>query len=273
MKRAWPKITKWTTLGSLAAASAGAAVLLLQPHWLVDVLARRSPRVLYFVDTDEPLVALTLDDGPDPQTTPLILDVLERYEARATFFLISDRVRGNEGLVRRMVEAGDELGNHMTQDRPSSRLSSARFEAALLEADSVLSRFGDVRWFRPGGGRYSDAMLSIIEARGYRCALGSVYPYDATIPFSSFAVQHVLRSVRPGSVIILHDYGERGARTAAALRRILPELWRRGLRSVTLSELVAAAEHGSAHNGESQRLRNLALTLIQAHERQLFRIP
>ena len=242
MKRAWPKITRWTTLGCLAAASAGAAVLLLQPHWLVDALARRSPRVLYFADTDEPLVALTLDDGPDPQSTPLILDVLERYEARATFFLISDRVHGNEELVQKMVEAGHELGNHMKRDRPSIRLSSARFETALLEADSVLSRFADVRWFRPGGGRYNDAMLSISEAHGYRSALGSVYPYDATIPSSTFAARHTLRLVRPGSVVILHDGGARGWRTAAALERILPELRRRGLQTVTVSELVAVGE-------------------------------
>jgi peptidoglycan/xylan/chitin deacetylase (PgdA/CDA1 family) len=220
----------------------------------VDALARRSPRVLYFVDTDEPVVALTLDDGPDPQTTPRILDVLARYEARATFFLISDRVRGNEQLVQEIVEAGHELGNHMTRDRPSVQLSSDRFETALLEADSVLSRFAEGRWFRPGGGRYSDAMLSIIERHGYRCALGSVYPYDATIPSSSFAVQHVLRRLRPGSVIILHDHGERGARTAAALERILPELRRRGLRTVTLSELAATdtsrASAPDRHQGE-----------------------
>jgi peptidoglycan/xylan/chitin deacetylase (PgdA/CDA1 family) len=229
-----------TSVGALAALSAAAAVLLLQPHWLIELLARRSPRVLYFVETNEPLVTLTFDDGPDPHTTPRILDLLERYEARATFFLISDRVQGYEGLVREMVEAGHELGNHMTRDRPSVRLSSAEFEAALIEADSVLSRFAEVEWFRPGGGRYDDALLSIIEKHGYRCALGSVYPYDSAIPFSTFAAHRILRKTRPGSVIILHDNGARGRRTADVLERILPELRGRGLRVVTLSELVTA---------------------------------
>ena len=229
-----------TSVGALAALSAAAAVLLLQPQWLIDLLARRSPQVLYFAETDQPLVGLTFDDGPDPNTTPQILHVLERYEARATFFLISDRVQGNEGLVREMVEAGHELGNHMTRDRPSLQLSSAEFQASLLEADSVLSRFADVRWFRPGGGRYNDPMLLTVEEHGYRCALGSVYPYDATLPFSALAAHHVLRKASPGSVIILHDGGTRGQRTAATLERILPELRRRGLRAVTLSQLVAA---------------------------------
>jgi peptidoglycan/xylan/chitin deacetylase (PgdA/CDA1 family) len=233
-------IAIWTTLGCLAAAAAATAVLVLQPHWLVDALARRSPRVLYFVKTNEPLVALTIDDGPDEETTRAILDLLKRHEAKATFFLISDRVQGNEELVKEMVEAGHELGNHMTRDRPSNRLSSAEFEAALLEADSVLSRFAEVRWVRPGSGWYDDAMLSIIEKHGYRCALGSIYPYDSAIPFAAFSVHHVLRKARAGSVIVLHDGGGRGHRTVAALERMLPELQQRGLRAVTLSALVVA---------------------------------
>jgi peptidoglycan/xylan/chitin deacetylase (PgdA/CDA1 family) len=240
VNRAWSKIAKWTAVGCLAAVSAATAVLLLQPRWLVDALARRSPRVLYFVDTSAPLVALTIDDGPDEQTTRAILDLLKRHEAKATFFLISDRVLGNEELVKEIVEAGHELGNHMTRDRPSRQLSSAEFEAALIEADSVLSRFGDVQWVRPGSGWYDDAMLSVIEKHGYRCALGSVYPYDSAIPSAAFSVHHVLRKASSGSVIVLHDGGARGMRTLAALERILPDLRRRGLRAVTLSELVAA---------------------------------
>jgi peptidoglycan/xylan/chitin deacetylase (PgdA/CDA1 family) len=80
-------------------------------------------------------------------------------------------------------------------------------------------------------------MLSILHRHGYRCALGSVYPFDAKIGFSGFAAHHVLWNVRPGSIIILHDHGARGKRTALALVTILPELNRRGFRVVPLSEL------------------------------------
>lgn len=238
--RRWLTYATVTIVGAIAAVSAATAILLRQPQWLIDLLASRSPSVLYFVKTERPLLALTIDDGPDQRTTRHILDVLERNEARATFFLISDRVRGNEGLVRAIVEAGHELGNHMTRDRPSIHLSKAEFESALLVADSVLSQFGDVRWVRPSGGRYDAGMLSIIEKHRYRCALGSIYPYDATIPFSAFAIRFILSKARPGSVIILHDGGARGRRTVVILERILVEIRRRGLHAVTLSELVAA---------------------------------
>lgn len=223
----------------LVVAALGALALLLhQPNWLVAQLARHSPRVLYFVDTEEPVIALTIDDGPDPRTTPRLLDLLARHDARATFFLISDRVGPHEDLVASIVDAGHEIGNHLTKDEPSISMAPAEFEASLMEADSVLSRFAPPRFARPGSGWYSDTLLAILEAHGYRCALGSIYPYDATIPSSEFSAALILRKARPGSIIILHDGGARGERTLDALKIVLPELNRRGLRVVSLSQLV-----------------------------------
>ena len=83
-------------------------------------------------------------------------------------------------------------------------------------------------------------MLSILSKHGYRCALGSVYPFDAKIGFSGFAARHVLWNVRPGSIIILHDHGARGKRTASTLATILPELDAEGFRIVPLSKLAAS---------------------------------
>lgn len=223
----------------LAAAGAVAGVVLYQPFAAVRWLARRAPDVLFCVEREEPLVALTVDDGPHPGVTPEILDVLDEHEARATFFLIGDRVRGNEQIVRRIVEDGHELGNHMMFDAPSIRMSPAAFEAELLEAHAILSAFGPVRWFRPGHGWFTRRMLRQVRARGYRCALGSVHPYDPAIRFERYLSRHILRAVRPGSIIVLHDGTEDRRRTVRVLERVLPEL-RRGYGVVTLSELAGA---------------------------------
>jgi len=213
-------------------------MVVFQPDWIVKTLSKRSPEVVYFVETEEPLVALTIDDGPDPVATSKILDMLKLHDAHATFFFISSHLPGNEDLVRRTVEERHELANHLTTDEPSILLKSSEFERRLLEAHEVLSRFSPVRWFRPGSGWFNEKMLSIIRKHGYECALGSVYPFDPQIPSSWFATHYVLRKVRPGSIIVLHDYAARGERTTAALASILPELNRRGLRVVTLSQLV-----------------------------------
>lgn len=213
-------------------------IVVFQPRWIVTTLAKRSPNVLYFVETEEPVVALTIDDGPDTTATSKILDLLGQHNAHATFFLLTDRVPGNEDAVRRTVEEGHELANHLTTDEPSILLDSAEFERRLLEAHKVLSQFSDVRWFRPGSGWYNKKILSIVQKHGYECALGNVYPFDPQIPSSWFATRYVLWKVQPGSIIVLHDYGGCGKRTTEALATILPELNRRGLRVVTLSELV-----------------------------------
>ncbi|MDQ3698393.1 MAG: polysaccharide deacetylase family protein [Gemmatimonadota bacterium] len=229
---------RWILGGLVALLLLAAVGLWYAPRWLVPRIAARSPGCLYFVRTDEPVIALTIDDGPDSLGTPAILAALAEYGARATFFLISDRVRGREGLVSAIVRGGHELGNHLTRDEPSIRLSPEEFQEALLEADSVLAPFAATRWARPGGGWHEATMLTTMRRHAFRCALGSVYPYDSHVLSSRFAARYIRVHARPGAVIVLHDAGGRGERTAATLRRVLPALSQRGYRVVALSELV-----------------------------------
>lgn len=226
-------------LGGAGGLAVFAAALWTAPRWLVPRLAARSPRCRYAVPTRCRVVALTVDDGPDAASTPVLLRLLRAHGARATFFLISGRVPGNEALVAALVAEGHELGNHLTHDEPSIRLAPDAFTAAVREAGAVLGRFGPVRWLRPGSGWYDARLLDTIEREGYRCALGSVYPYDAHLRSARLAAAYVLANTRPGAVIILHEGGARGARTVEVLRRVLPALRARGYRVVTLSELDA----------------------------------
>jgi peptidoglycan/xylan/chitin deacetylase (PgdA/CDA1 family) len=226
-------------LGATAVVLLAAAVLCSPPNWLIDRLAMWYPGCLYRVPTRARLIALTVDDGPDPVSTPLILTELRRHSARATFFLISERIRGRERLVHTLVAEGHELGNHLTRDQPSSRLSASEFARELRRAHQMLARYGTVRWVRPGSGWYSQAMIETIERQGHHCALGTLYPFDAIIPSTSFASRYILRNARPGAIVILHDGAARGRRTARVLGTVLPELRRRGYQVVSLTELVA----------------------------------
>jgi peptidoglycan/xylan/chitin deacetylase (PgdA/CDA1 family) len=232
----WARTVGFSVAGVLVLAAG--TVIWTTPEWLIDLVAKWYPGCLYHVPTHKRVVALTIDDGPDPQSTPLILDQLRRQGARATFFLIAERVRSREQLVRALVSEGHELGNHFMQDQPSIRLSPSAFEADLVMAHEVLAPYGALSWVRPASGWYSDAMIEVMSRHGYRCALGSVYPLDAAIPSGSLAVRYILRNVRPGSIVVLHEGGSRGWRTAKVLGQVLPELRRRGYRVVSLSELV-----------------------------------
>ncbi len=126
----------------------------------------------------------------------------------------------------------------MSRNEASIFLSPSAFESSLLVADSALRRFATPRWMRPGSGWYNERMISTIRKHNYRCALGSVYPFDPQIPVASYSVRVILRQVRPGSIIILHDGGYKGRNTVKVLARLLPELARRGYNVVTLSGLL-----------------------------------
>lgn len=233
MRRGWRRPA---FLALLAAASSGLSCRAVV-QWKVRHLVRDNPQVLYHVETRAKAIALTIDDGPDAATTPEILGVLERNGAHATFFIITSRVPGNEVLLRRIVAEGHELGNHLLQDEPSLKLPPAEFERQLVESHKVLSPFAPVRWFRPGSGKYDARMLATLEAHGYRCALGSVYPFDPQIRWSWFSRRFILSNAQPGSVVILHDWGSKGRRTVKTLSNVLPVLAKRGFRIVTLTEL------------------------------------
>jgi peptidoglycan/xylan/chitin deacetylase (PgdA/CDA1 family) len=156
----------------VGAVVAGAgAVVLTTPDWLLNALAARYPGCLYRVPTRDRLLALTLDDGPDQQSTPLILAELRRHGARATFFLISGNLRNRGQLAHAIVRDGHELGNHFTRDRPSLRLTGEEFEDDLLQAHAALSQFGHIRWARPGSGWYSQEMVRIMQRNGYAAHL------------------------------------------------------------------------------------------------------
>jgi peptidoglycan-N-acetylglucosamine deacetylase len=215
---------------------------LTRPGPVVRWLSRRFPDVLFEQPNAGPLVALSFDDSPHETLTPRILDVLAEHDAHATFFMIGEHVAGNEEVVRRLVDEGHELGNHMMSDAPSARLPAAEFERQLLQTHELLARFGPVRWFRPGHTWFNRRMLDQIHRHGYRCAMASAYALEFLPVAAPYAARHILLNVRAGGVIILHDGAADQERTVAVLQRVLPALRRRGYQIVTVSELAAAGQ-------------------------------
>ena len=118
-------------------------------------VASRNPEVLYFADTDDSVLALTIDDSPDSATTSLLLEVLRTYDVHATFFVITDQIPGNESILRQLLEEGHESGNHQTRDERSNRMPPERFAEELRESHRILAEYAEPRWFRPGSGRFN----------------------------------------------------------------------------------------------------------------------
>lgn len=232
------------------------AALLSQPRWLFALATKLKPGAIYAVslsDSSESeyadpiprkIVALTIDDGPSAATAD-ILAVINRHGAKATFFNIGGNLKGQEEIVRQAVDSGHELGNHLTADEASIRLSAEDFEMQLQTVQRDLLAFlpqgSTLKWLRPGMGLYNAEMVATAERNGYQLVLGSNFPYDTHLPFPGFASAFIVNTVQPGDIIVLHDGEGRGARTAKTLERVLPALQKRGYTVTTISELVEAS--------------------------------
>ena len=188
--------------------------------------------------TDEPVVGLTFDDGPHPELTDAILDVLAKHEAQATFFLIGDRVVSNRGVVSRIVDEGHEVGDHLMHDEASILLSRSRFREDLTQARDLLADYQEVRWWRPGSGWTTKAMVREAHELGMRCVLGTVAVADGPPPEAgSWREQRLLGQISAGAVVVLHEGTDERRDVVDTLDWLLTRLAERGLRSVTLTEL------------------------------------
>jgi peptidoglycan-N-acetylglucosamine deacetylase len=179
-------------------------------------------------------IALTFDDGPSEYTDG-ILDILDHYGAKATFFVVGSQVPGRTALLRRMIAEGHEIGNHSLRHEEVPPASSlAETSARVREATG----FRPCRYRPPGGLRARGP----IEA-AWRLGMSSVLwdagqPFDYELPGADAIYRRVVDSARPGSIKVMHDGGGDRSQTVAAMRRIVPALQHRGYRLVTVTELL-----------------------------------
>lgn len=208
-------------------------VLVFPPVWLLDWFA--TPSVLFRIENDRGEYALTIDDGLDDATTPGLLDVLARHDARATFFVLGESLASHPKIAARVLAEGHELANHQMTDRPSIALPTDVLETEMRACDALLEPLGGARWFRPGGGFVTETTEGVCENLGLTTALGSVFPFDSHLKSFRFIAAFVVSRTEAGSIVILHDGTDRGSRAAEVLDRVLPQLAKRGLRAETLT--------------------------------------
>ncbi|MEF2243381.1 MULTISPECIES: polysaccharide deacetylase family protein [unclassified Paenibacillus] len=199
--------------------------------------------VMWEVHTDEKLIAFTFDDGPNANTTPLILDVLQQYDAKGTFFVIGNRIEHNENIIKRQITEGHEVANHgyshkfFDRNYPISTINKEITETK----NKIFELTGSISpWFRPPGGHINDQVVQAAKENGYTVILWSWHQdtKDWRSPGVRFIVKKVLDNARNGDIVLMHDNVYGSNQTVEALKIILPELKARGFKFVTVSELV-----------------------------------
>ena len=173
-----------------------------------------------------PLLYVTLDDGPDPGGTPILLAALAALDANAVAFLSADRAAAHPDLARRWAADGHRVGNHGGAHRSAWAMPPGASVAELTRGEAGLEQtIGmPVRDVRPPYGRISPGMVRWARARARRLVLWDVMPGDylPEVPAAVLA-ERLVRAARPGSIAVLHD-GAPAVRAATALHLALPRL-------------------------------------------------
>lgn len=249
---------------------AGACALLM-----ADGIFRPASTILYPTlirgRSDRPQVALTFDDGPDPDITPSVLDTLADFQARATFFVIGRYLEQHRGLGERLYREGHELGNHSWHHSRFQNFYSASGHGTEIdrcaELIKTLTQSKREPLYRPPVGLKSPAMARAAHKRKLKVAAWSIHSRDTLAREPRAIANGVLSRIRPGDIVLLHDGHDLAQHHRPLIRQALPLLLQglreRGLNSVPVSELIdetppaisapSAASQSAVKNGPADR--------------------
>ena len=205
--------------------------------------ADESTGALWRVHTERKDIALTFDDGPYPFYTPLLLHVLERSRVPATFFIVGRSAQEFPELVTRIVDSGDEIGNHTFNHYTLTTLDDASIAAQIQNDGALLEQFTGkpLTLFRPPHGRVNRHVVDIANELGYQTILWSAAANDVKDIPPDMIVARIMNQASPGGIILLHS-GQ--YRTIEALPQIIDGLRSEGYTFVTMSKLLDDGEKG-----------------------------
>ncbi|HEU5376609.1 MAG TPA: polysaccharide deacetylase family protein [Ktedonobacteraceae bacterium] len=209
----------------------------------IDTLTAHN-RFFYNGNINLPEIALTFDDGPNPDNTPQILNILKKYRIHATFFDLGRLVELYPDLVKQEIAEGNVVGNHTWSHPDLPSLAPDAIQAQIKDTYNTLLKVTGIRpiFFRPPYGDLSAQTLKIVNYFGLSTVVWNNDSRDWSMPGTSQIVTGVLNSVNNGTIILLHDGGGNRLQTIAALPTIIENLLARHFRFVTLAEMAAHAQ-------------------------------
>ena len=191
-------------------------------------------------------IAITYDDGPHPQNTPRLLDILRARNIKATFYVIGRSVDLYPQIVRRTVAEGHEIGNHSYTHRLMSKLGDSEVRSEMSRTQDAVMRAAGVRirtMRPPYGGLLQRQRELVLNEFGYPTILWSVDPLDWKRPGASVITSRILENTTAGGIVLAHDLH---AQTVDSMPATLDGLLRRGFRFVTVSQLIAMKQDAAS---------------------------
>lgn len=192
---------------------------------------------IYNVDTKDKKIALTFDVSWGDDNTPMILDILDKYNVKATFFLVGAWIDGNETVVKDMVKRGNELGNHTNKHPNMNKISKEKLVEEIMTCDAkILSITGtSTKLFRFPEGTYNDNSVKTVEATGHYSIQWDVDSIDWKENGANIEYNRVVKKVKSGSILLFHNNAKY---TPENLPRIIEKLQGEGYEFVKVSDLI-----------------------------------
>ena len=189
---------------------------------------------------DRRAIALTFDDGPNPERTPALLDALAELGVPATFFVVGSAAHAHPDLLARIAREGHDIGNHTYSHRYLPLARSRSVAAELAAADSAIrAATGRTPTLaRPPYGGRSPWNVRACRRAGKSLVLWDVNSFDWKGAPADDVARRVLERARPGSIVLMHDGGRDHTHTVDAVRMLVPALRERGYDLVTVSAMV-----------------------------------
>ena len=184
-------------------------------------------------EAGQPVAYLTFDDGPHPSFTVSVLELLSRYDATATFFVLGGQVMLFPEVVAAAAQQGNEIENHTASHVWLTKVSRDEFISEVTRTDEAIhaaagDRANPIRCLRPPYGARDERTSAIAAEMGKKIVMWDVDPQDWRRPGAEQIAQHILAHARPGAILLMHDGGGDRQQTIAALEMVLAELTARG---------------------------------------------
>jgi peptidoglycan/xylan/chitin deacetylase (PgdA/CDA1 family) len=178
--------------------------IMFKPTMLKKKIFTRLFGAITGVRTTEPIIAFTFDDGPDPNDTPKILDLLEHHGVKATFFVLGIRVLQHPELIERIIQSGHALGNHSWSHRSMPSLNSFKRLQEIKKTHNILKPYGK-KLLRPPFGHMDWPTCRDILRCGYHPVTWNVTAFDWLDHSEKEIISSIESKLKPGSIVLLHD--------------------------------------------------------------------
>ncbi len=197
------------------------------------------PNTLFAGERSKAEIALTFDDGPHPIYTKNLLNVLDRFQIKASFFMTGQNVEANPDIAKAVFERGHDVGNHSYSHPKLPFCSSARIAAELDQTHSIiLNTLGKPPLlFRPPYGFRDWRILNLAKKMGYTTVFWDITTYDWERPGVDKIVQRT-ESVKNGSILLFHDGRGERSQTVSAVEIVIDRLLKKGYKFVTIGQML-----------------------------------